>query len=271
MNMTRDRVQSLAWTLIVLISFALLLGLTFRVNAVKSQVRLADRKILSLKLEKASLENEFQTRANQQQLAALNEVDLGLKAPSASQYIGGEVQLASLSRPVTPVAPIGAPAPTVMLASAQVDGPKKASAPKAMQRPVDGIIPAVFTRTSARSLVPASATRLLAQHGENVAPGGTDRLERTLGFASERGAAGKRAATPLGPRKRTIIPAAGPPAASADFLAVATGSDHARGAAPAGKSKLAPGASARKAVNVAAAFDADWVRQMSSSGGKHHQ
>jgi hypothetical protein len=107
MNLTRDRVRSLGWAVILTVCAALTLVLTFRVNALKSQVRLTERQIVALKQEKTDLETEFETRANQQQLRALNEVEFGYEAPKADQYIEGERQLAVYGKPRGP----GAPAP----------------------------------------------------------------------------------------------------------------------------------------------------------------
>ncbi len=113
MNLTRDRLRSIGWFAMLLICGALVLGLTFRVNAVKSQVRLSERKIVALKQETMFLETEFEARANQQQLKNLNDVDFGYQAPSSGQYLEGERQLAGLGKPRAP----GAPSP-IRVASA---------------------------------------------------------------------------------------------------------------------------------------------------------
>jgi hypothetical protein len=304
MNMTRDRVQSLVWALIISVSFALLLALTFRVNAVKSQVRLLDRRIVALKQEKSLIETEFQTRANQQQLAALNEVDFGFKAPSAAQYIEGEQQLASLSKPAAP----DAPAPILMASAETPVGVK----------PAAGTLPAVFSTVAGKSLALAPATRMLAQHGEKVAPvtqgkleqklalpdvptpaphkpalamaaaakplgkaSGTDRLAKAAGIASPirshdaSPAHGTPALAAATPRVK-----AAPAAASGDFLAAATGNDRLRStgataihAKPATSTpalavaKSAPKPAQKSAgqpQSVADAFGGDWQRQMSN-------
>ena len=99
MRVTRDRLQSLGWGFVLVICTALTLALTFRVNAVKSEVRLADRRIVALRQEKMFLETEFETRANQQQLKSLNDVDFGYEAPTAGQYLESERQLAALGKP----------------------------------------------------------------------------------------------------------------------------------------------------------------------------
>jgi hypothetical protein len=120
MNLTRDRVRSIGWAFVLTVCAGLLLGLTFRVNAVKSQVRLAERQVVALRHEKLFLETEFEARSNQQQLKALNDVEFGYEAPRAEQYIEGERQLAALGKPRAP----GAPEP-IQVASAADDTPRR--------------------------------------------------------------------------------------------------------------------------------------------------
>ncbi len=105
MNLTRDRLRSIGWAALLIVCFTLLVALTFRVNAVKSQVRLAERQIVAVKQDKLLLETEFETRANQQQLKSLNDVEFGYQAPTAGQYLEGERQLAALGKPRAPDAP----------------------------------------------------------------------------------------------------------------------------------------------------------------------
>lgn len=131
MNLTRDRVQSIGWAFVLGICMVLTLALTFRVNAVRSQVRLTERQIVAVKQEKIFLETEFLTRANQQQLRTLNEVEFGYEAPTAGQYIEGERQLAALGKARAP----GAPSP-IRVASA-ADVPEQ-SALQAMVSPISG-------------------------------------------------------------------------------------------------------------------------------------
>ena len=105
MTMTRDRLHTIGWGMALTICFALMMALTVRVNAVKSEVRLADRQIDALAREKMLLDTEFQTRASQQQLTAFNDVDFGLEAPKPSQYLESERQLAVLGKAAAPDAP----------------------------------------------------------------------------------------------------------------------------------------------------------------------
>ena len=132
MNLTRDRLRSIGWAAVLLTCAALTLALTFRVNAVKSQVRLAERQIVALKQEKLLLETEFETRANQQQLRTLNEVEFGYQAPTAGQYMENERQLASLAKPRA----ADAPAP-LRVASADPLGDDEGGLP-AMVSPLTG-------------------------------------------------------------------------------------------------------------------------------------
>lgn len=105
MNLTRNRIQSIGWAFVLTVCVALTVALTLRVNAVKGQVRQTESRIVALQREIRFLEVEYQTRGNQQQLAALNSVEFGYVAPGADQYIEAERQLASLGVPRSPDAP----------------------------------------------------------------------------------------------------------------------------------------------------------------------
>lgn len=116
MKLTRDRARSIGWAVILMVCLAMTMALTMRVNAVKSQVALAERKIVALRQEQQMLETEFETRANQQQLKALNDVEFGYQAPTPTQYLEGERQLAVLAKARSP----GAPSP-IRVATAAVE------------------------------------------------------------------------------------------------------------------------------------------------------
>lgn len=98
MNLTRDRLHSIGWAAVLLTCLAITIAITFQVNAVKSQVRLTERKINAVKQQTLFLETEFEARANQQQLKSLNDVEFGYQAPAAGQYLENERQLASLGK-----------------------------------------------------------------------------------------------------------------------------------------------------------------------------
>jgi hypothetical protein len=118
MNLTRDRVRSIGWAFVLTVCAGALLALTFRVNAVKSKVRLAERQLVALQQEKLFLETEFEARSNQQQLKALNDVEFGYEAPRAEQYIEGERQLVALGKARAP----GAPTPIRVASAAEGPG-----------------------------------------------------------------------------------------------------------------------------------------------------
>lgn len=102
---TASRLRSIGWLVLLGLCLALVMVLAFRVNALRSQIHHAEARIVALKQEKMYLETEFETRSNQQQLKAWNDVEFGYVAPSASQYLEGERQLAELSVPAQPDAP----------------------------------------------------------------------------------------------------------------------------------------------------------------------
>ena len=130
MNLTRDRLHSFGWAAVLLVCFAFTVALTFRVNAVKSQVRLTERQIAVARQQALFLETEFEARANQQQLKSLNDVEFGYQAPTAGQYLENERQLASLGKARGP----DAPAPIRMASAASLS---KDSLP-AMVSPLTG-------------------------------------------------------------------------------------------------------------------------------------
>jgi hypothetical protein len=169
-------VRSLGWAVILTVCLALTLILTFRVNAIKSQVRLEERQIVALKQEKIDLETEFETRANQQQLRAVNDVEFGYEAPKADQYIEGERQLASLGKARGP----GAPSPIRVARQDADDGPP--SAFPAMVSPLTG--------KALAAEVPASGARKPAEAADLK-----DRLARIELRATQKSATQKSAMT----------------------------------------------------------------------------
>jgi hypothetical protein len=117
MTFTRDRLRSVGWAALLLVCAALLLAMTFKVNAVKSELRQTELRIVALKHDKLLLETEFETRANQQQLRALNDVEFGYHAPTSGQYLEGERQLAALGKARGP----GAPSPIRVASVASIE------------------------------------------------------------------------------------------------------------------------------------------------------
>lgn len=115
-----SRLRKIGWAVLLLTCSALYLALHLKVNSVKSDVRLAERRIVSLQKQKLLLETEFETRSNQRQLAAWNEVDFGYSAPKADQFLEGERQLAQFGTPREK----GAPAPITVASAATPDDQK---------------------------------------------------------------------------------------------------------------------------------------------------
>jgi hypothetical protein len=130
--MTSSQARSLGWAAVLAVCFALVVVLSFRVHAVRSEVLLAERQLISLQRETMLLETEFETRASQRQLAEWNQVEFGYEAPRAGQFLDGERQLASLGEVRGP----DAPSP-IRLASADAED-VAAAADAPMRSPVSG-------------------------------------------------------------------------------------------------------------------------------------
>jgi len=105
MILSAQRLRSIGWLALLAVCGALVMILSFRVNALRSQVHRAEGQIVALKQQKMYLETEFETRANQQQLKAWNDLEFGYVAPVAGQYLENERQLAVLSKPAEPDQP----------------------------------------------------------------------------------------------------------------------------------------------------------------------
>ncbi len=162
MNLAARRLRSIGWIATLMVCTALVVVLAFRVNALRSQVHQSELKIVALKQETMYLETEFETRANQQQLKAWNDVEFGYVAPTAGQYLETERQLAAYAKPVEP----GAPAP-VRVASNDDALAAEAMFP-AMVSPLTGKHEASATDAGPRAgLVPAVA--LAAAGGAGLA------------------------------------------------------------------------------------------------------
>lgn len=148
--MTGSRLRQIGWLAALIACFGLFLGLSFQVHAVKSEVLLAEREIISLKRQTVELETEFQTRASQRQLADWNAVEFGYQAPRADQYLENERQLASLGSPRSPTAP----SPIRVARAEPTDG----AAERRMVSPLTGepiLLAAAHTRNTGGSFAQA--------------------------------------------------------------------------------------------------------------------
>ena len=102
---TGSRLRQVGWALALALCVALFLALTFRVNAVKSEVRLAEREIIAVERQMLILEVEFETRASQRQLSDWNRIEFGFVPPGPGQIMDGRRQLAALGSGTGPNAP----------------------------------------------------------------------------------------------------------------------------------------------------------------------
>ena len=131
--MNRSQARSLGWAAVLAICASLVVVLSFKVHAVRSEVLLAERQLIALERETLLLETEFETRASQRQLAEWNAVEFGYAAPRAGQFLDGERQLASLGEVRSP----GAPSP-IRLARADAGEAAEAAGDAPMRSPVSG-------------------------------------------------------------------------------------------------------------------------------------
>ncbi len=166
--MNSSQARSLGWAAVLAICLAVVTVLSFKVHAVKSEVLLAERQLISLEREKLLLETEFETRASQRQLAEWNQVEFGYDAPRAGQFLDGERQLASLGEVRGPDAPN-----PIRLARADIGetAAGEAESDAAMRSPVSGAkvtlasagtekgAGAVFTQAFGDFLIEASPIR----------------------------------------------------------------------------------------------------------------
>lgn len=180
--------RRIGWSVLIALCCAVLFGLALKVNAVRSEVRRADARIVALKRETIYLETEYETRANQQQLAAWNAVDFGYSAPGAGQYLENVRQLAQLGQAAGP----GAPAP-IRVAAAPPQAPP-------------GLVPALVSPLTGVSEdnEPSASTDNAVDHDLAAAKLG----ERLSTVAASRTDPGQKAEKPSKPAK----PAAASPA-----------------------------------------------------------
>jgi hypothetical protein len=155
MNLTSDRIRSIGWVSVLLLCGALTIALMLRVNAVKSQVYDAEKRIVWVQQDIDFLQTEFQTRSNQQALKQLNDLEFGYKAPVAGQYIEGERQLAALGKAAGP----GAPQPILFANAEKADAQNSGSSLLAMVSPISGATAAAMPEAGARESEQSKAER----------------------------------------------------------------------------------------------------------------
>ena len=181
MMVSANRFRSIGWIALLFFCAALVMVLAFRVNALRSQVHRTEAQIVSLRKETLYLETEVEMRANQQQLKLWNDVEFGYVAPSASQYLSSERQLAAFAKPDEP----GAPTPI-----------RVASADNAVA--AEAVFPSIVSRLTGEPDLSAPAQRESAADS-SAAAAPTDRAAATEALGARLSAVGpvkKAAAEP---------------------------------------------------------------------------
>lgn len=90
------RLKTIGWIALIFIVAIALYPLSLSVATLRSDLGRVERDILRTRAEIRYLETEFATRASLTQLAMWNDLEYGYEAPSASQYLDGERELANL-------------------------------------------------------------------------------------------------------------------------------------------------------------------------------
>lgn len=147
-------IRRIGWLALLALAGALCLLLHFKVQAIHSEVVRAERRIVALEQDKLLLQTEFETRANQQQLAAWNQVDFGYTAPTAAQFLNGERQLAALGASALPGG-----AATIRFARADIEQTAPA-APAAAAPVAAAAAPPREVRLATATLAAATAERV---------------------------------------------------------------------------------------------------------------
>ena len=148
MLMAARKLQGIGLVLLVLIFAMMLYPVSLKVAATRSELTRVERQIDRTRANIRYLESELAVRASMRQLEQWNAESFGYSAPSASQYLANERQLASLdglprargANEVAPVlmamvSPVGMPAPAATPAVAK-DEPAKPAAKPAAAKPV---------------------------------------------------------------------------------------------------------------------------------------
>jgi len=136
MMLTAARMRQIGWGALLALCILFFTILSLTVHAVQNEVVLAERRIIALKQETLMLETEFESRANQRQLANWNRVEFGYQAPRADQYVDNRRQLAALGQPQGPKAP--RPLRVARTELASLEGQATKAAPRDMVSPVSG-------------------------------------------------------------------------------------------------------------------------------------
>lgn len=150
MLMAARKLQGIGLVLLVLVFAMALYPVSLKVAATRSELTRIERQIDRTQANIRYLESELAVRASMRQLEQWNADSFGYSAPSASQYLESERQLASLdglprargANDVAPVlmamvSPVGTPAPAA--AAAEKPAAKPAAKPVVLAQADTGV------------------------------------------------------------------------------------------------------------------------------------
>ncbi|UNK80889.1 hypothetical protein MNQ96_07400 [Sphingopyxis granuli] len=134
MLMAARKLQGIGLVLLVLVFAMMLYPVSLKVAATRSELSRIEKQIDRTRDNIRYLESELAVRASMRQLEQWNADTFGYSAPSASQYLSSETQLASIDR-LPRARGANEVAPVLMAMVSPVGTPEAAPAPPAAARP----------------------------------------------------------------------------------------------------------------------------------------
>lgn len=134
MLMAARKLQGIGLVLLVLVFAMMLYPVSLKVAATRSELSRIEKQIDRTRENIRYLESELAVRASMRQLEQWNADTFGYSAPSASQYLSSETQLASIDR-LPRARGANEVAPVLMAMVSPVGTPEAAPAPPAAARP----------------------------------------------------------------------------------------------------------------------------------------
>jgi len=134
MLMAARKLQGIGLVLLVLVFAMMLYPVSLKVAATRSELSRIEKQIDRTRDNIRYLESELAVRASMRQLEQWNADTFGYSAPSASQYLSNETQLASIDR-LPRARGANEVAPVLMAMVSPVGTPEAAPAPPAAARP----------------------------------------------------------------------------------------------------------------------------------------
>lgn len=134
MLMAARKLQGIGLVLLVLVFAMMLYPVSLKVAATRSELSRIEKQIDRTRDNIRYLESELAVRASMRQLEQWNADTFGYSAPSASQYLSSETQLASIDR-LPRARGANEVAPVLMAMVSPVGTPEAAPAPPTAARP----------------------------------------------------------------------------------------------------------------------------------------